>query len=207
MASKLDIENFICCVCNSVSLTNCIFCDLCRTWLHSECLKLPKATIKSYSKSKHPFYCNKCLDSSIPFISITNQAFISTVNNHPIHICYTCNKTTNHINSIYCTTCKHRHHLKCVNIKPQAANKLNLKYWSCNQCHTFPFSNLDNKELSDMDFNSLTSNCKFKNIKQTDKFNKVINMPSIEFENIIDGQVSDNIELDFAFYSLKHYKG
>ena len=98
-----------------------------------------------HSKSKHPFYCNKCLGSSIPFISITNQAFISTVNNHPTHICFTCNKTTNHINSIFCTTGKHRHHLKCVNIKPQAANKLNLKYWSCNQCHTFPFFNLDNK--------------------------------------------------------------
>jgi len=95
----------------------------------------------------------------------------------------------------------HHCHTKCLKLKNSEIKKLNTQYWSCSTCHNFPFHDLNNQELNDLSFNSLDNIINYKHIIHTDKFDKVIKMPTLSLQNSLETMEND-IKLDFSYYHL-----
>ena len=51
-----------------------IFCDKCLSWIHFKCSKLTIRQFNKYGRSpEEPFYCNMCINESLPLTSISNS--------------------------------------------------------------------------------------------------------------------------------------
>ena len=141
------IENIICYVCNKVALTQCIYCELCNTWIHQRCIKMTAKTFNLFSISPLPFFCNICISSILPFTTITDKAFskLLTVKNTQLTLkkCFSCSKSIRlNQNEVFCSLGQHSYHQSCLKIKTNELKKLS-KNWSCNSCNAFPFQELD----------------------------------------------------------------
>ena len=102
---SITIENLICNICLKLALTDCIYCDLCNTWIHRNCLKLTKQTLNILSKSSLSYFCKTCLCGDLPFMSVTNSALdniFSKVPSNQIIECSLCNNQNKNIKSQYC---------------------------------------------------------------------------------------------------------
>ena len=219
MVENLKIENLICSFCNKTSLNDCIFCDLCSTWLHRTCLELAKSSLSTFSSSPHPWFCSKCTEYILPFQSLTNQAFsklfLPTTNltqtPHTAY-CSTCNKSKNSP-LILCTIGKHYCHLSCINSKPNHVKefkKLTTHIWSCHDCLHLPFGNINNTTLLKETFNSLTYQNNNNNINRTNKinhtenFNTVCSLPKLELADPLNNNL--NLCHNFSYFKTNDFR-
>ena len=92
-------EKMICSVCNELSLSDCIYCELCNTWLHAKCLKLNKIMLKKLSLEKEPWFCIFCVARELPFTNSAQNVFNSIQTNNSLNeykekkeSCNICNK-------------------------------------------------------------------------------------------------------------------
>ena len=201
------IENIICYVCKKTALTQCIFCELCNTWIHKSCIKMTAKTFKSLSESPLPFFCSICTSSILPFTTITNKVFsdINSVKKPQLKTlkCFSCSKTIrSNQKEIFCTLGKHSYHQSCLNLKRNEVNKLN-KSWSCNSCNSFPFQELNDKDLITQTFNSLSVTYEIKQLIHTDDYDNYIkNTPNLFLDNINMSDEQNEINVNFGYYHL-----
>ena len=137
MASQnLDLEflreSSICHVCETIFLDKGVFCKICLTWLHINCIKMTKKQYKKVSDSPLPYYCQQCISNILPLTSITmnilnTQTFNSNKTQLNNTICSYCDLPIINQRHIQCKIGKHTLHLKCANItNPKDINfKLN----------------------------------------------------------------------------------
>ena len=202
------IENIICYVCNKVALTQCIYCELCNTWIHQRCIKMTVKTFNLFSISPLPFFCNICISSILPFTTITDKAFskLLTVKNTQLTLkkCFSCSKSIRlNQNEVFCSLGQHSYHQSCLKIKTNELKKLS-KNWSCNSCNAFPFQELTDKEFLSLTYNSLSTTYLFTKLIHTDAYDNFIKYtPNLFLEdnlNKSDEQVEINV--NFAYYHL-----
>ena len=80
-------------ICN-ININNkdrAVQCDICQFWIHIKCNKLNHIDYKYLQGSNDPWYCISCCDEILPFGTLTNKNFLSTVN-PPVpddHNCFT----------------------------------------------------------------------------------------------------------------------
>ena len=202
------IENIICYVCNKVAFTQCIFCEICNTWIHKSCLKMTVKTFKSHSNSSLPYFCNICTSSILPFTMITDNVFsnlFSVKKTVTLKKCFSCDKTLrSNQKEVFCSLGQHYYHQSCLKLKRNEVNKLNIK-WSCNSCNSFPFEELNDRELLSLTFNSLSLTYNINNqLTHTDEYDPYIKLtPNLFLEknlNMSDEQDEGNV--NFAYYHL-----
>ena len=56
---------------------NCIFCDLCCSWMHMKCANLSLSHFNSLANSDLPFFCQNCILSELPFVLLHKRQFNS----------------------------------------------------------------------------------------------------------------------------------
>ena len=126
-------------MCNKVALTDCIFCEICNTWIHKSCIKMTVKTFKSHSISQLPYFCNICTDSTMPFSKITvkvfNELFVAK-KHQPTIKCFSCSKSirTDH-KHVVCNVGQHSYHQSCLNLTRKDIKSLSSK-WSCKSCNS-----------------------------------------------------------------------
>lgn len=59
---------FPCKVCKKSckSNQNCIYCEICKIWIHVKCTSLSISQFKSYITSTLPYFCSNCISDSLP---------------------------------------------------------------------------------------------------------------------------------------------
>ena len=206
--SVLYIENIICHKCDKICLDNCIFCELCNTWVHAKCFKITKRQLTLLSHSELPYFCPKCISNSIPFSHVTNahiDQFNSSYNNNiPSHVCSSCDKTINHNEKIQCKLGKHFLHKKCANLS--SPNNINRAIWSCKDCLRFPFHNLtDNhfhvETLTNEIEHNLNRIAKIKLHKKISELKMSLPKISVSDPSSQDGE----IDINFNYYEINKF--
>ena len=214
MSNSYLVENYICHVCNKLAATDCIYCELCNTWLHKTCLKLSQKCFKILGSSPYPYYCPPCFQPILAFSSISNKAFFDVhitektcnMKNKRLN-CNQCNKTfkPNQI-KVQCTLCFKHSHQHCLKIEKSELKKSNFKHWICNKCFSFPFNDIDNEQLNKLSYNSLIVD-NFTKIKHTDEYSGC-NIPNLSLIDPVNFENNDNpneININFSynrFYQL-----
>ena len=95
------MTDFICTYCyKKIGLNcNCIFCEICNSWIHIKCIKLSLLHFKELSKSDLPYYCHKCIVDELPFTLLPKRDFNCLFNIHQVKnykfSCITCAKPAN----------------------------------------------------------------------------------------------------------------
>jgi len=140
-------ESSVCHICKKFCLGNCVFCDLCLTWLHPKCLKMPNKIFNALSCNALPYFCPQCTYNIFPFSKLTNFQLKSLYRVKPLNkqSCYKCNKLVNTGNSIFCIQGKHHYHQLCINLSSNSNDNSKHHIWACNQCTSLPFNHLDNQ--------------------------------------------------------------
>ena len=82
MTKKLLVENYICHICNKLASIDCIYCELCNTWLHRTCLKLSQKCLRILGASPYPHFCPPCFQPTLPFSTLTNKTFQTIIKQH-----------------------------------------------------------------------------------------------------------------------------
>ena len=147
---------------------NCIFCEICKSWIHIKCLRMSLCRLRELDNSNDPFYCPKCIAAELPFMLLSDRIFNISVITSSIPIvnvrnlsfpCKFCNNSCKrNQNSIFCEVCQLWVHLKCTALsihqfKDYASNS--LPYF-CSSClsENLPLNALepiDHGELCDDD--------------------------------------------------------
>ena len=65
-----------------MSNQNCIFCELCNTWVHPTGIKSSNSEL---SQSNLPYYCSLCYLSIFPFQKLNDNQFAKFVAMHSDH--------------------------------------------------------------------------------------------------------------------------
>ena len=75
--SDILTDNDNCKICIKVFKTNqnCIYCDICKMWLHLKCANLSLHQFNSLSNTDLPFYCVTCLSTVLPFVNMNKTDF------------------------------------------------------------------------------------------------------------------------------------
>ena len=145
---------------------------MCKHWFHDHCAKV-KSNFDKIARSKQPWNCRDCIKNMFPFYDLDNERLANFLTSQlseqvlsNIHkstpdcsICY--KKIKKKANSLYCNTCKQIHHTKGNTIISSARD------FECMTCieSKYPFHNIDNTELLDLSFNSITNcSCRHTNI-------------------------------------------
>ena len=122
------IESAICHKCNKVCLDDCIFCDLCHTWVHAKCYKITKRQLTLFSNNDQHYYCPCCISKVIPFSHVANfhiDQFNSSFD-HNYHINQNCTEYLNpiqhHCDKLECKLGKHFLHKSNL----QSLNDINI---------------------------------------------------------------------------------
>ena len=78
-------EITICHTCNCFVHDNqlSIFCDLCKTWIHSKCIKLTRKALLDLSLHEEPWFCSKCIGNTFPFSPQSRSQLNSLFNQCP----------------------------------------------------------------------------------------------------------------------------
>ena len=71
----------LCSICIKHVKTNCIFCDICKLWVHKNCANLSTAQLSNISNTDEDWYCQKCLNDTFPFSSLTNEDITNNITN------------------------------------------------------------------------------------------------------------------------------
>ena len=170
----------------------CIFCDCCNKWLHKKCSLLETNIFETLGDSNEPWFCWDCLKNNISCISLDStkiQRLFGTLpkqttisESSGISFCRTCNRNNSQPKSVLeCVQCKFVFHKKCQKTP-------NNNTFVCNFCNkeTFPFAEIDLRDLIDLSFNSnyicsCLENNKLKNNSE-DFMNKIINLKELNFD-------------------------
>ena len=154
MAELVNYVSSRCKVCDLLCLNDAIFCELCKSWYHAKCLKIPCRQLSIFSKSKLPFFCSFCVINILPFSKLNNFQFTQAnpvVNFKPLANlnCFKCVKPINQYRqSVKCKLGNHHWHKSCANIKP--TDKINFTNWSCSDCLPLPFITLDSTDFNEV---------------------------------------------------------
>ena len=68
----------LCSICIKNVKTNAIFCDCWKLWVHKNCANLSRAQLSNISNTDEDWYCQKCLNDTFPFSSLTNEDITNT---------------------------------------------------------------------------------------------------------------------------------
>ena len=159
----VDDTKYCCRACNRTIAKNHrkLQCKSCNSRIHLKCNNTdPK--IYSDLPKKEVDSCLKCLEESLPFHTLEDQNFSSTLgnskknadgqkdDNHKVQ-CISCRKTIakNH-RKLNCLTCKNSIHIKCNNTDSNMYNKLKKKEIQlCQLCleDSIPFQKLDDESF------------------------------------------------------------
>ena len=170
--------NYPCKKCNEhiPNNTDSICCDICDIWFHVRCSGL---TFKSFKKLTNDinsrWFCSPCLKECFPFGQLGPVAFenfITPTVNSNLHVheellhfiqnnnftnkCSICDKKTNIVKSVPCSTCNSLLHQKCAKYKLKNLKDINdIQHWQCPKCKsdTFPFHDISNDDLHLLSFN------------------------------------------------------
>ena len=143
-----EYESSTCHTCLKLCLDNCVFCDLCKTWLHTKCIKMTQSQFRKLGASPFPYFCQKCVSNALPLTHMTNfqlsnHLFTTT---KKLKLCIKCNKSSSKDDMVYCISNKHHVHKSCSNFTKNDPVK---SIWCCNLCHNFPFADLCPKNKID----------------------------------------------------------
>ena len=58
--------------------SNAIFCDSCTLWVQQNCANLSRVQLYNISNIDEDWYCQKCLNDTFPFSSLTNENINNT---------------------------------------------------------------------------------------------------------------------------------
>ena len=68
----------LCSICIKNVKTNTIFCDSCKLWVHKNGVNLSIAQLSNISNTDEDWYCQKFLNDTFPFSSLTNEDITNT---------------------------------------------------------------------------------------------------------------------------------
>ena len=233
MCSQLNcmskVECVVCNICNTLALTNVIYCDACNTWLHAACLGMPKKSLSNLSKDSSDWFCSNCLKDFLPFYKESHKTIISNTFNsclvNQVTVIKNCHVCTKPIkcgqNNITCKLGKHKCHLKCVNLTKNNLKNVNLDLWSCRDCNPIPFQDVDNLDLISGTFNSLLDcSCKCSNVKNAFLFKMFKDFPALQLTTTAphpeenpweEEETTETLDLDYYqmhdFHQLKNSFG
>ncbi len=169
--TECDNIVYVCSYCykNCTSRQNCILCDICESWLHLKCSKLSLTQFEYFGACDLPFFCQKCISLSLPFVNITKHNFTSLfsvgstsqkfrVYKYPCSKCLKPCKSNQ--NSILCDIRNRWTHQRCSLLSDSEfsliSNHDSMSYF-CLNCYSdiFPFQSLSNQELKYLEDNVL----------------------------------------------------
>ena len=175
---------------------NCIFCDLCCSWIHMKCANLSLSHFNCLANSDLPFFCQNCILLELPFVLLHKRQFnnlfynsnkITTFNyKFPCTVCQ--KPVRKNQNSILCDVCQKWSHHKCTSLSTGEFISLASSSFPfyCYKCYKdlFPFHNLVKDDLnfvfknqsSDNTSTFNTTNCAITN---TSKHVQYITAPEI----------------------------
>ena len=145
-----------------------IKCCVCHYSYHLTCAKLSQNCKNDVEFKKH-WICVTCKPTLFPFAKIDNKKLLdlsnhnlekysreNLSNNSYSNKCNVCDrKLMTNNKGIPCSSCKSKIHVKCAKIDPKIFH-LHRGNWQCQKCtkNNFPFSELDQSSLQEMNFNS-----------------------------------------------------
>ncbi len=206
-----------------------ICCDKCDNWYHFKCSLVDSATFNFLAENiSSIWYCKLCLNEAFPFQSLNENQFRNTLANDTkkcdklieavtsvkhgfIRKCNVCNKAVRDVSKATpCNDCKHLIHRKCSALQYWQTTDTHriLNQWCCITClrSKFPFSDIDDQQLTSLTFNSnFNCPCKGNDLKLEDyrlfdllKFNKLkLKENDLLFDNDIDNYAKFHTDFDY----------
>ena len=94
--------SYKCGICNRKVLSNCIYCDFCKCWIHKKCVNLSEKDLSELAKDTEVWFCKKCYRNIFPFYDLNNEEFLMYRNNlkeHSVEMYESCNLLNNQDNN------------------------------------------------------------------------------------------------------------
>ena len=110
-------------------------------------------------------------------------------------------------NSVTCSISKHRLHIKCANLNKTKLKEINIKFWNCDSCDNFPFTDLTDYDLQSLSFHSQRT----PGFHSSQSFNIFKDLPKLNMgypttQDFDQGNADTQQSLNFDYYKPRDFQ-